>query len=277
MLKGIALSVAFLCLQTTTFGQKFSSKYSELQNQFANAASFDEAQVAYDALKKYRCMVDYYPTMAMLALQENNRKQGILFLNQALRSGYELKEMRKSDPEIYSRITTLTLDSLLNTIRHGHSISFDWIKRQELEVFFIEDKINSAKQVCDTNKRILAAPLRNLLYQYMREYGLPNDCEVGYDMQSKSIMLIFNRSYLLHDFEWIDLEKVLFNATKNYQISNELYISLVDSYLYLKRKTTRFGSLEIEDDAVYEVYLQEHHSEINQQRNQLGLPDLPTK
>jgi hypothetical protein len=277
MIKGFALVLTFLFMQNVTFAQGYWSKYSELQKQFAYAETFDDVLTAYEALKQYRCMVDYYPSLAVTALQEDNRKQGLFFLNQALRAGYDLNEMQKSAPDAYNKISQLTIDSLYTAIRLSYSIDFDWRKRQELEAFFIDEQLNNAQQECDTNQRILAMPLRNLLNQYVRKNGLPNDCEVGYGMLSKSITLIFNKSYLLHNFEWDELDKALFEATKNYQISKELYVRLVDYYYYKKDKTTRFGSISYADNPAYFTYVEENRAAINRERNQLGLPDLPTK
>jgi hypothetical protein len=260
--------VGLILMAMTSHAQ---SRYEQLIGRVNLAEDYFEAKAALEELEKISCVVDYYPVMAAKAMNQNHRFEGITFLEKALNFGYTLSAYQRFHNTAFNTLSEVTKDSLINHLELTNSLSFNWRKRQLLESIFTAELVNEARHDCDTNQRVLASALRNLLNQYMRTEGLPSDCEVGYGMKMKSIRLIFNRSHLLFDSEWEQLEAILTTAARNNQISTRLYASMVDTYLYFKFGTMRYGSARFSSDENQVNYVKNHLDEINQARKSIGL------
>jgi hypothetical protein len=276
-MKKLMLILIIIAQTFLGYGQ---NRYDKLMGQVVMAEDYPSAKAAFQQLEQITCMVDYYPLIAAKALEENHRFEGVSYLDKALRYGYSLQEFEIRYNPAYQTLSQVTKDSLTNYLSVTNTLNFNWQERQKLESIFVEDLVNAAEQKCDTNERILAAALRNLLNQYMRVNGLPSDCRVGYGMRMKSVRLIYNRSHLLFDSEWEQLEEILFAATKNHQISLPLYASIVDTYLYLKFGTLRYGSNRYGPNQVQISYIKNNLEAINENRRSIGLEaikreDLP--
>jgi hypothetical protein len=249
-------------------------RFELLRGKVFLAKDYLAAKATFEELEQVTCAVDYYPIMAAKALTQNYRAEGVQFLARAIGSGYDMQRFQENHTEAFSMLSKVTVDSLLNYIHLSNAISFNWHDRQLLERIFTEDQVNAARHACDTNRRMLASSLRNLLNNYMRSNGLPNDCEVGYGMQMRSIRLIFDRSHLLYDVEWQQLDPMLYRAAENNEISMDLYASLVDTYLYLKFGQMRYGSSFRGSDPEQLAYIKKHLDAINAERKAVGLSKI---
>jgi hypothetical protein len=250
------------------------SRYDRLIGRVNLAEDYFEAKASFEELEQISCMVDYYPLMAAKAMNENQRLEGVGFIDKALRSGYALQDFETNYISAYKTLSEVTKDSLTNYLELSNSLSFNWRKRQLLQSIFTAELVNEARLDCDTSQRILASSLRNLLNQYMRIEGLPSDCEVGYGMKAKSIRLIYNKSHLLFETEWNQLQTIILKAAERYQISYSQYASIVDAYYWITSETNKYGSNRFGTDEVQKAYIREHLEEINENRKSIGLSKI---
>jgi hypothetical protein len=269
---GLVFFTGFLFLFNFSASAQFAFLYESTMVE--SAESFAEAEKLVLQFEQKSCAVRLYPALAAKAFGENKRVKGIDYLNRSLLYGYSIQSFERSYPDAFETLSRLSADSLTNHIKQSKMLLFDWQEHLRLNTIFNSHYLIIAKQDCDSSARELAAGLRNLLNRYMRINGLPNDCKVGYGMQLQSMRLIFETSHLLFESEWEQLDEILDNARKNYQLTIDSYATLVDNYLGKKFGTSTYGTnvfvLKMENN----TYVLDNLKTINQNRKELGLPEL---
>ena len=273
-MKHPVLIVSFILSFSSLCGQNNYNNFNKHFKAFREAESFETSKEIFEKLENYACMVSFYPTMAIAAIEQGYRPDAIHYLYDALRYGYRIKDLQKGHPDAYKSFSQLTIDSLLQYINLSKTIAFNWQHYLELSDIFIEEDANSNLANVDSNGRILVVPLRNLIYQYMRVHGFPSDCQVGYGMQNKTMISVINYSRYLHDFEFEELEGILKTAMQSYQITVDYYVFIVDYYYFLNGRTSKFASLDTSGNEELEKFIASHLQEINSARQNLGLAKI---
>lgn len=276
-MKNILLMILpFLLPYYAVLGQGSISTYNQLYNQFYEAKTLEAAEPVVQRMTTYTCVVGFYPQLLSLAIEEKNREKAVYYLHQSFLYGLHKNTVLNQGSESSAKefLSPLTIDSLWQKVGQERCPPFHWQKQMEMSDILSARALTRGVAFEDSNASVLAQPLRNLMYTYLRHNPFPQDCETGVGTNTQARLLIMQYARFLHDFEFEELHQNMRKAVETFSMPREFMVAVVDRYYSRLDGSSIYGTTSdyfVQDP---QAYIAQHKEEINANRKEVGLDPL---